>query len=163
MEDAKNTAADLAQNKMMQGGEFNKILEDITNAAKNKKKDKFAEKYALLVCNEIYKTKAGLENLPQTKNDLNDVKRTIKMLNIKDQNTTILVDTNHEEIETEFENLMDKVVAQVAKLNNFTGVGSNTKFQAGGIAWSKLMPIIFELIEKGVIKRIERTIGTQQI
>ena len=29
MEDAKNTAADLAVNKMMQGGEFNKILEDI--------------------------------------------------------------------------------------------------------------------------------------
>ena len=37
MEDAKNTAADLAVNKMMQGGEFNKILEDIENAAKNKK------------------------------------------------------------------------------------------------------------------------------
>ena len=32
MEDAKNTAADLAVNKMMQGGEFNKILEDIKNA-----------------------------------------------------------------------------------------------------------------------------------
>ena len=29
MEDAKNQAADLAVNKMMQGGEFNKILEDI--------------------------------------------------------------------------------------------------------------------------------------
>ena len=64
MEDAKNTAADLAVNKMMQGGEFNKILEDIENAAKNKKLDKFAEKYALLVCNEIYATKAGLDNLP---------------------------------------------------------------------------------------------------
>ena len=37
MEDAKSTAADLAVNKMMQGGEFNKILEDIQNAAKNKK------------------------------------------------------------------------------------------------------------------------------
>ena len=95
MEDAKNTAADLAVNKMMQGGEFNKILEDIENAAKNKKKDKFAKKYALLVCNEIYGTKAGLDDLPQTKNDLNDVKRTIKMLGIDEHDTFVLVDTNH--------------------------------------------------------------------
>ena len=41
IEDAKNQAADLAVNKMIQGGEFNKILEDIQNAATNKKKDKF--------------------------------------------------------------------------------------------------------------------------
>ena len=63
MEDAKNQAADLAVNKMMQGGEFNKILEDIENAAENKKMDIFGKKYALLVCNQIYKTNAGLDDL----------------------------------------------------------------------------------------------------
>ena len=36
---------------MMQGGEFNKILGDIKNAAENQRKDKFSKKYALLVCN----------------------------------------------------------------------------------------------------------------
>ena len=50
------------------------------------------------------------------------------MLNIDDQNTIVLVDTNHKEISAEFETIMDKVVAQVAKLVNFTGVGSNLKF-----------------------------------
>ena len=50
------------------------------------------------------------------------------MLNIKDKNTIVLVDTNHKEIEFEFETLMDKVVAQVCKLNNPTGIGSNLKF-----------------------------------
>ena len=128
MEDAKNTAADLAVNKMMQGGEFNKILEDIQNAAENKKKDKFAKKYALLVCNEIYGTKAGLDNLPQTKNDLNDVKRTIKMLGIEEEDTFVRVDTSHHEMEATFETIVDKVVAQVAKLLKFTGIGSNLKF-----------------------------------
>ena len=128
MEDAKNTAADLAVNKMMQGGEFNKILDDIQNAHDNKKKDKFAKKYALLVCNETYGTKAGLDNLPQTKNDLNDVKRTIKMLSIEEEDTFILVDTDHEKMDSTFETIVDKVVGQVAKLYKFTGIGSNLKF-----------------------------------
>ena len=41
MEDIKNQAADMAQNKMMQGGEFNKIIEDIEKAQNNVKMDKF--------------------------------------------------------------------------------------------------------------------------
>ena len=50
------------------------------------------------------------------------------MLNIKDKNTIVLVDTNHNEIETKFETLMDKVVAQVCKLHKPTGIGSSLKF-----------------------------------
>ena len=50
------------------------------------------------------------------------------MLNIKDQNTIVLVDTNHKEITTKFQDLMDKVVAQVCKLGKPTGIGSNLKF-----------------------------------
>ena len=68
----------------MQGGDFQKILDDIENAASNQKKDKFSQKYALICCNETYKTKAGLDNLPQTKNDLADIRRTTKMLGISD-------------------------------------------------------------------------------
>ena len=82
IEDAKNQAADLAVNKMMQGGEFNKILADIKNAAKNQKKDKFSKKYALLVCNQTYSTKAGLDDLPQTKNDFDSIRRTTTLLNV---------------------------------------------------------------------------------
>ena len=32
-----------------------------------------------------------------------------------------------------------------------------------GIIWPKLMPLIFELIENGVIKKMKRTIGKQKI
>ena len=60
IEDIKNQAYDMAQNKMMQGGEFNKIIEDIEKAENNVKMDNFAIKYALIVCNADYKTKSGL-------------------------------------------------------------------------------------------------------
>ena len=48
---------------MMQGGEFNKIIEDIEKAENNVKKDTFAKKYALIVCNADYMTKSGLPDL----------------------------------------------------------------------------------------------------
>ena len=111
----------------MQGNEFNRILEDVQNAATNKKKDKFTKKYALLVCNEIYRTKAGLDNLPKVKNDLNDIRRTTKMLSIEDDNTFVLVDTTHDKMESTFEIIKDKMVAQNCKLRNLTGIGSNLK------------------------------------
>ena len=60
IEDIKNQAYDMAQNKIMQGGEFNKIIEDIEKAENNVKMDNFAIKYALIVCNADYKTKSGL-------------------------------------------------------------------------------------------------------
>ena len=80
---------------MIQGGEFNKILEDIKNAATNKKKDKFQKKFALLVCNQTYKTKAGLEDLPETANDFENIRRTIKMMNIPDENIYDFKDASH--------------------------------------------------------------------
>ena len=83
---------------MIQGGEFNKILADIQNAAENKKKDKFQKKFALIVCNQTYKTKAGLENLPQTENDFENIRRTTKMMNIHDENVYELVNKDHKEL-----------------------------------------------------------------
>ena len=62
-------------------------------------------------------------------------------------------------MESTFGKIVDKTVAQVAKLLKFTGIGCSLKFQGGGIVWSKLVPIIFGLIKNGVIKKTERTIG----
>ena len=67
---------------MQSGSDLEKILDDIENAATNQKKDKFTQKYGLVACNEIYATKAGLPNLPQTKDDLGSIKRTMHMMNI---------------------------------------------------------------------------------
>ena len=50
------------------------------------------------------------------------------MLGIEKEETFVLVDTNHHEMQATFEAIIDKVVAQVAKLVNFTGIGSNLKF-----------------------------------
>ena len=60
----------------MQGGEFNKIIEDIEKAENNVKKDIFAKKYALIICNADYQTKSGLPDLEQTRNDLKNIKVT---------------------------------------------------------------------------------------
>ena len=50
------------------------------------------------------------------------------MLSIEEEDTFILVDTDHEKMDSTFETIVDKVVGQVAKLYKFTGIGSNLKF-----------------------------------
>ena len=65
-----------------------------------------------MVCNEIYRTKVGLDNLPKVKNDLKDIRRTTKMLSIEDDNTFVLVDTTNDEMESTFEMIKDSMVAQ---------------------------------------------------
>ena len=67
---------------MQSGNDFEKIIDDIENAAFNQKKDKFTQKYGLVACNEFYANKAGLPNLPQTKDDFRSIKRTMHMMNI---------------------------------------------------------------------------------
>ena len=65
IEDAKNQAADIAVNRVIQrDGNFEKILEDIKNAAFRQKKDIFTKKIGLFACNEFYDDKAGLPNIP---------------------------------------------------------------------------------------------------
>ena len=88
---------------MLKDGDFDRILKDIENAAVNQKKDKFTKKYGFIACNEFYRDKTGLPNLPQTKNDLSSIKRTFNMMNIKKDDVFELVDAYHEEIEDRFE------------------------------------------------------------
>ena len=131
----------MAVNKMMQGGDFDKILEDIENAADNQKQDKFTRKYALIACNETYKTKSGLPNLSQTKNDLNDIRRTVKMMHINKKFE--LVDAGHQKIEKVFDELSEEILTQIQPLRNLTGIGTNKKFSGGGIAWKYLKASLF--------------------
>ena len=49
---------------MLRDGDFNRILKDIENAALNQKKDRFVKKYGFVACNEFYKDKSGLPDLP---------------------------------------------------------------------------------------------------
>ena len=78
-------------------------MRDIENAGLNRKKDRFVKKYGFVACNEFYKDKTGLPDLPQTKNDLSSIKRTFNMMNIKQENMFELVDVGHDEIEDKFE------------------------------------------------------------
>ena len=61
LEDAKFKERDRAINMMiMSEEEFKQIYNYIENPDKCKKGDKFAQKYALVVCNATYKDKVGL-------------------------------------------------------------------------------------------------------
>ena len=53
-------------NKKIQqdGYDLNEITEQIRSAGKNIKQDKFKTKYAFIVCNEKFKEKTGLIDLP---------------------------------------------------------------------------------------------------
>ena len=95
LEDIKNQAADLAVNRQIHSeASFNKILQDIKNAATNTRKDKFTKKIGFVVCNEFYKDKACLDNLPDTKDDFDGIIRIVNMMDIKEKDMFNLIDGN---------------------------------------------------------------------
>ena len=140
---------------MQSDSNFDKILDDINNCTLNQKRDKFTQKYAFVTCNEFYDDKAGLPNLPSTKDDFSSIKRTIHMMDIKQENTYELVDTNHKEIEEQFERMCDRILATVPELKPKTGIGHFQKFQGAGILWQILKKFVFRLIDDGIIRVYE--------
>ena len=85
------------------------------------------------------------------------------MLNIADEDIFELVDVSHEDLENTFETLADKIIAQVSPLGNFTGIGNNLKFQAGGVHWKNLKPVVFQMIEDGHIREEKRKVGKENV
>ena len=81
----------------------------------------------MIAFNEEYEDKAGLENLPQTKDDLRTVRLTTCMLNIKSEDTVELIDANHDQIEETFQEVRVEILPQVAPLGTSTGIGNNFK------------------------------------
>ena len=78
----------------------------------------------MIVCNEKYQDKAGLTNIPQTKDDFQTVKRTINMLNIKEEDTIELIDASHDQIEEAYQKILLEIMPQVMKLSPKTGIGN---------------------------------------
>ena len=87
-------------------------MDDINNAAKNQKKDKFDQKYSYVVCNEIFSDKAGLDDLPSTKDDFACIRGLTNMMGIDPRNRTELVDVGHDKMNEEYEKQSDKILAQ---------------------------------------------------
>ena len=100
-----NRQIELAVAKTIQqdGYDLYKILADIKDINSNQKEDKFTVKKAFVVCNASYKDKTGLDDLPQTKNDLASIKRSISMMGIEEKYQIILEDTNMKEVKEKFE------------------------------------------------------------
>ena len=87
-------------------------MDDINNAAKNQKKDKFDQKYSYVVCNEIFADKACLDNLPSTKDDFASIRGLTNMMGIDLRNRTELVDVGCDKMNEEYEKQSDKILAQ---------------------------------------------------
>ena len=86
----------MAVNSMVHSAtEFGKVVEDIANAGKNKRKDNFTVKCALVCCNEIYANKAGLGNLSAVLNDNKTIRRTLRMMGVSEENIVELIDASH--------------------------------------------------------------------
>ena len=103
--------------------DFNDILEAIKRATVKIKKDKFTKKFGMIVCNQTY-DKAGLPDLPQTKNDFKEIKRMTRRMNIKQENLFELINAGFDEMNIQFDKLCDEIQPYVMKLSNRTGIGS---------------------------------------
>ena len=142
----------MAVNNMVHSAtEFGKVVEDIANAGKNKRKDNFTVKCAFVCCNEIYADKAGLGNLPAVLNDIKTIRRTLRMMGISEENIVELIDASHAKMVEAEEKLMDMIKAGSVKLSGPTGIGPIKKF-SGGIQWKILRDIVFKLVDVGKIK-----------
>ena len=84
------------------------------------------------------------------------------MLGIPKENIFELVDTNHAEMESVEEKLMDRIKAGSVKLSGPTGIGANERFR-GGIQWKILRDNAFNLVEQGTIKVIENEDGVKRV
>ena len=96
---------------IMSEEEFKQIYNYIENPDKCQKGDKFAQKYALVVCNATYKDKAGLQNLLETKEDFKNIQVTVKMMKIKQENMILLTDVGSDELDQHFDALSDKIMS----------------------------------------------------
>ena len=95
-------------------------------------------------------SETGLDDLPQTKDDLSDILNTVKMLGIDQKNQFVLVDTDSYHIELEFERLKESIYPETMHLEKNTGIGGVD--YCLGLAWPILKILAFDLIEKGEIK-----------
>ena len=55
--------------------------------------------------------KTGLNDLPQTKNDLTSIKRSVSMMGIQKENQIILIDTDWKNLEEKFDKLGNEIIA----------------------------------------------------
>ena len=70
-------------------GDFEKLKEEIRDPDKNQKQEPFRseDKFALVLSNKTYDTsKTTMKSLPAVEDDHRNIKQTIKMLHIPDEN-----------------------------------------------------------------------------
>ena len=90
----------MAFNRHILGEEnFERVMAYINNPSENQKRDRFSQKFGLLVCNEFYIDKSGLKDLSSTKLDFANIKITARMMNIKQENMIELIDVSREELD----------------------------------------------------------------
>ena len=113
---------------------------------KNEKKDKFKKKYAFIVCNELFKKKTGLIDLPQTKNDLASIKRTVAMMGIEQKRIVEGVDDGFAQLDSKWLDLRNEITARTKLLTRRIDVGGDGK-NNWGILWSKIKGNAMKLVD----------------
>ena len=78
------------------------------------KKDKFTKKYSFTAFGINYKSKTGLKDCSEVR--VKKVRKLIKKLQIRPENQFELIDPSHEQIEGQYEALVDLIIPQTIKL-----------------------------------------------
>ena len=125
--------------------DLNKIIREIKNAKDDKRRDKFTKKYAFVVQSAIYSNNTGLNDLHQTKKDMQNILETIAELGIKPDNIIKVVDSGWDNIESQFKKVTEIIRPHVEILieNTWTGNQKGCK----GILWKNLKDIALSLID----------------
>ena len=83
-------------------GDFEKLKVEISQPDKNQKQESFREedKFALVLSNETYDpSKTSMKSLPAVTDDHRNIKQTVKMLHIPDENVFEIHDATHEQMQ----------------------------------------------------------------
>ena len=93
-------------------GDFEKLKSEIDEPDKNQKQELFRQKdkFALVLSNKTYDpTKTSMNSLPAVEDDHRNIKQTIAMLHIPDENVFELKDATYDQMEEIKQRIIDKI------------------------------------------------------
>ena len=100
------------------------IKTEITDPKNNLPAERFEEstKFTLIIANKDYDKITMMESLPAVQNDLEKARTTAKLMGVPDENTIVLIDATHDELEKQSQKLTDRIKCLSRKLNGSTGI-----------------------------------------
>ena len=122
-------------------GDFENLKAEISQPDKNQKQETFRveDKFALVLSNKTYDPeKTTMKSLPAVEDDHRNIKQTVKMLQIPDENIFEIHDATFDQMEEIKERFTNKIQPRVRILKPDTGIYGIRNHTLQGFKWDRV-------------------------